>query len=132
MQLDAVDFPVVWMRFKAPSTSLGLSPFEEFEQLLARKQPFVLINDEGLDRSKHDETPEERKQVSLWMKRNKTALRSYVKAAIYIEPSTAKRVATKAFAAIYEKFWGYPMIMVVTMDEAVRLANDLLSTAESA
>ncbi|MEN5095469.1 hypothetical protein [Stenotrophomonas sp. TWI1409] len=132
MQLDALDFPIVWMRFKAPSNSPGLSPFEEFEQLLARKQPFVLINDEGLDRSNHEESPEERKQVSLWMKRNKAELRSYVKAAIYIEPSTAKRVATKAFAAIYEKFWGYPMMMAITMDEAVRLANDLLTPMESA
>ena len=127
MQIDASGFPLVWMRFKAPATDPDASPFAEFEALLARKQGFVLFNDEGLDKSDHEHSPEEKKQTALWMKRNKNELRAFVKAAIYIEPSIAKRMATKAFASLYEKFWGYPMRMVATRDEALALAQKFLS-----
>ncbi|TDA43288.1 hypothetical protein [Burkholderia pyrrocinia] len=126
MLIDASKFPLVWMRLNAPGTDPTVSPFAEFEGLLARKEVFVLLNDEGLDKGEHEHSPEERKQTSLWMKRHKSELRTFVKAGIYIEPNTAKRLATKAFALVYEKFWGYPMLTVATKDEALALAQRLL------
>ncbi|MDN7669591.1 hypothetical protein QZM08_25345 [Burkholderia vietnamiensis] len=126
MLIDGTQFPLVWMRLNAPGTDPEASPFAEFEALLARKEVFVLLNDEGLDKSEHEHSPEEMKQTSLWMKRHKSELRAFVKAGIYIEPSTAKRLATKAFTMVYEKFWGYPMLMVATKDEALALAQKLL------
>ena len=126
MLIDATRFPFVWMRMNAPSDNPDASPFSEFEALLARKESFVLFNDEGLDRGEHEHSPEEMKQASLWMKRHKSELRAFVKAGIYIEPNAAKRLATKAFALVYEKFWGYPMLMVATKDEALALARKLL------
>lgn len=126
MLIDATQFPLVWMRINAQSNAPEASPFAEFEALLARKEVFVLLNDEGLDKGEHEHSPEEMKQTSLWMKRHKSELRAFVKAAIYIESSTAKRLATKAFSLVYEKFWGYPMLMVATKDEALALAKKLL------
>ncbi|SKC74305.1 hypothetical protein [Paraburkholderia hospita] len=126
MLIDAAQFPLVWMRINAPSNNAEASPFSEFEALLAREEVFVLLNDEELDKGEHEHSPEEMKQTSLWMKRHKSELRAFVKAAIYIEPSTAKRLATKAFAVVYEKFWGYPMLMVASNDEALALAKKLL------
>lgn len=131
MQIDATQFPLVWMRLNAPGTDPEASPFAEFEALLARKKVFVLLNDEGLDKGDHEHSPEEMKQTSLWMKRHKSELRALVKAWIYIEPNTAKRLATKAFALVYEKFWGYPMLMVATKDEALALAQTLLPSEQA-
>lgn len=129
MLIDASQFPMVWMRLNAPGADPTVSPFAEFEGLLARKEVFVLLNDEGLDKGEqgeHEHPQEEMKQTSLWMKRHKSELRAFVKAGIYIEPNTAKRLATKAFALMYEKFWGFPMLTVATRDEALALARKLL------
>ncbi len=131
MLIDASQFPLVWMRLNAPGTDLETSPFAEFEALLARKKVFVVLNDEGLDKGEHEHSPEEKKQASLWMKRHKSELKAFIKAAIHIEPNTAKRLATKAFALVYEKFWGYPMLMVATKDEALALAQTLLPSEEA-
>ncbi|WP_115718848.1 hypothetical protein [Gallaecimonas mangrovi] len=131
MFIDASQFPIVWMRLNVPGTDPEASPFAEFEALLARKRVFVLLNDEGLDKGDHQHSSEEMKQTSRWMKRHKSELRAFVKAGIYIEPSTAKRLATQAFTRVYEKFWGYPMLMVATKDEALALAQTLLSSEQA-
>ncbi|MGO1297727.1 MAG: hypothetical protein ACTMIA_10515 [Vibrio sp.] len=127
MQINTSQFPLVWMRFNAPATDPSASPFAEFEELLARKTVFVLLNDEGLDKGEHEHSSEEMKQTTRWMKRHKNELKAFVTAAIYIEPNSVKRIATTAFASVYEKFWGYPMLMVATKDDALALAQQLLS-----
>ncbi|MFC3024375.1 hypothetical protein ACFODT_11125 [Vibrio zhugei] len=132
MQIDTSQFPLVWMCFNTPSADANASPFADFEALLARKTVFVLLNDEGLDKGDHEHSSEDMKQTSRWMKQHKSELTAFVKAAIYIEPNLAKRVATKAFALVYEKFWGYPMLMVASKDEALTLAETLLSDQKRA
>ncbi|WP_347554401.1 hypothetical protein [Robbsia sp. KACC 23696] len=131
MLIDAARFPLVWMRMNAPSNNPDASPFSEFEALLARKEPFVLFNDEGLDTGEHAHSPEEMKQTSLWMKRHKGELRTFVKAMVCIESSAAKRLAAKAFAVVYEKFWGYPILMAANKEDALTLAQELLSAQKA-
>ncbi|OUI87898.1 hypothetical protein HK11_08940 [Acetobacter sp. DmW_043] len=127
MQADVSQFPIVWLWFKVPALDPDVPPFAGFEKLLSRKQPFVLINDEGLDMaSPHEHSHEERKQTTLWMKRHKEALRTYVKGAIHIESDAAKRLAAEPFATESIKFWGYPMHLVGSQDEAMNLARTLL------
>jgi hypothetical protein len=125
MLIDAAHFPLVWTQI-ATSGANPAAPFAEFEALLVRKEAFVLLNEEGLDKGEHEHSPEEMKQTSLWMKRHKSELRAFVKAAIYIEPSAVKRQATRAFAVVFEKFWGYPILVAGTKDEALALAKQLL------
>lgn len=127
MLIDATRFPLVWVQIAATRENPAASPFAEFEALLARKEAFVLLNDEGLDAGEHEHAPQEMKQTSLWMKRHKSELRAFVKASIHIEPSVAKRLAAKAFAVVYEKFWGYPLLMTATREEALALAQKLLA-----
>jgi hypothetical protein len=127
MLIDATEFPLVQLRLKGSDIDPEISPFDVFEALLARKEAFVFINDEGLgEKDEHKHSQEKKKQASLWMKRHKSELRSFVKALICVEPDTAKRLAAKAFAPMYEKFWGYPMLMVATEEQALDLARKLL------
>jgi hypothetical protein len=126
--IDTTQFPLVWMQIAASSNKAGDSSFAEFEALLARKEVFVLLNEEDLVEGEHEHWSEEMEQTSLWMKSHKDELRAFVKASIHIEASTAKRLPSKALAVAYEKFWGYPMLMTATKEEALTLARKLLAS----
>lgn len=126
MFIDSSAFPFVWMRQRALTANTSTAPFDEFTQLLARQQAFVLLNDEGFNDGAHEHTQAERKQTALWMKRHKADLRSFVKGMVVIEPNATKRLAAKAFATLFGKFWGYPMFIVPSQGEALTLAQSLL------
>lgn len=130
MLIDPADFPLVWMCMKAQSIKPETSAFVEFEALLARRHPFVFLNDEGLDDSRQERSPQEMKEASLWMKQHKNDLRAFVKAAIFIEPDADRRLANEPFAQVYERFWGYPMVIVASMGDAIGLAQQLLNERE--
>lgn len=127
MRIDATQFPFVWMQILASGKDPDTSPFTEFEALLARKEVFVFLNDEGIAHGKHEHSPDEMKQTTRWMKAHKSELRALVKASIHIEPNNAKRVAAKPFGIVYEKFWGYPLVMTSSKEEALAVARKLLS-----
>ncbi|MFS2223713.1 hypothetical protein [Pantoea sp. B65] len=132
MQLDLTHFPVVWMKLaESAEASAAESPFSAFESLLDRQTPFVFINDEGLDVKPHNHSKEEMQRVAQWRKDHRQALKRYVSGAIYIEPDSHKRLAVTDFAITYEKFWGYEMFVVASREEALALANKLLSLAGS-
>jgi len=126
MQMNTDDFPLVWTRYKSEGDGQSHALFEQFEALLALQRPFVLLNDEGLASPGDTQTQDERKQISLWMKRNKTTLRSYVKGAVFVEPRASVRTASIEFAVMYEKFWGYPMRIVASCEEAICLGKEIL------
>lgn len=128
MLIDTTQFPLVWMELNSRNSPSDASPFAGFEALLARQQPLVLLNDEGLNNGQYEYSVEQMKYMTRWMKSHKDALQSYVKAAIYIEPDESKREATVAFGRTYEKFWGYPMLMAATKQEALTLAKRLLDS----
>jgi hypothetical protein len=48
---------------------------------------------------------------------------------VHIEPGGAKRLAMKAFAAAFAKFWGYPLLIAGSEQEALGFAQRLLSEA---
>jgi hypothetical protein len=123
MLVDDTQFPLVWMR--ADTSDTPASPFASLETLLAREESFVLLD--NLAHEEHEDTPEERKQLALWMKSHKAALRTFIKAAIHIEPDADKQAAARAFSPTYEKFWGYPLRVVASTEEALALARELLS-----
>lgn len=127
MRIDDTHFPFVWMQMVSPGKDPDASPFTEFEALLARKEAFVLLNDEGFAHGSHEHSPEEMKQATRWMKAHKNELRTFVKASVVIEPNTVKRTAAKPFAVIFEKFWGYPLILASSKDDALVIAHNLLS-----
>lgn len=131
MRLDSTTFPVVKIFFDAPNEGGPEDAFVVFEGLLARQQAFVLLHEKSVDENNHEHAHEERKQASIWMKKNKPALRAYVKGMIQVEPSAAQRLALKPFAVMFGKAWGYPLLVVESTDQAWALARDVLDTQVS-
>lgn len=126
MQLDFSTFPLVWMRRDSAASDPDDALFAQFEALLARRQAFVILSEEGLDEDGHDHPQEERKRAALWMKQNKAAIRAYIQGMVLVEPSAAKRLAGKAFAIMFGKFWGYPLHFGTSRDDALDIAQHLL------
>ncbi|QSB45178.1 hypothetical protein EB810_02805 [Altererythrobacter sp. FM1] len=125
MLVDDAKFPIVHMYYNRTDERGDDASFQIFEDLLQREQTFILIG-VGED-ADHDQSVEERKRVTLWMKRNRQALHSYVRAMVYIEPSKAKRLLAKTSAPIFQKFWGFPMLFTASEAEAESVAAQLLA-----
>jgi hypothetical protein len=123
-------FPIVWMHYDRSAPADAETAFETLERLLSREQPIVLLGRGAGD--KQDQSHEERKQVSLWMKRNRDALHRLVKAMVYVEPQTAKRFIAKAGALTFQKFWGYPMLVTSDEAKAYAMASRLLAGESAA
>jgi hypothetical protein len=124
--MDNSNFPFVWMSYADDSDHDRNEDFEAFEENLGRGEPFVLMID-SVPTQDHEHSHEEKKRASLWMKKHKAELRKLVLATIIVEPSTAKRLAFKAFGVTFAKFWGYPLLLAATHDEAMATAGKLLS-----
>lgn len=130
MSMDSSNFPFVWMSLAHEPGHDFKQDFEEFEANLQRGEPFVLLTDSA-PKEDHDHTQEEKKHTSLWMKKHKAELRKLVLAMIVIEPSAAKRIAFKAFAVVFAKFWGYPLMLAAAREEAMEMAEKLLSKSHT-
>lgn len=125
MILDTSAFPLVWMR-NTPSTAHTENDetFAPMEQLLRRGETFVLLT-EAAGFEDHEHSHDEKKKMSLWMKRHRTELK-LVKGMIAIEPSVAKRLAMKPFSLVFKQFWGYPILFADSHDQAINIAQKLL------
>ncbi|WIF69580.1 hypothetical protein QN096_10735 [Metapseudomonas otitidis] len=125
MSMNSTDFPLVWMSFAQEHGHDPQEDFDKFAANLQRGEPFVLLSDTppGDD---HDHSPEEKKRTALWMKKHKAQLRSLVLALIMVEPSVARRLGFKAFAGLFAKVWGYPLLFAASHEEAIEMANELL------
>lgn len=126
MLLEDATFPIVRMHYNRTGPEGDDGGFALFEALLAQPRPFVLIG-LGAPDAEHEHTHEERKQLTLWMKRNREPLHRLVKAMVYVEPQRAKRFVARASASVFAKFWGYPMVVAASEEQAVTIAERLLA-----
>lgn len=126
MLFDSKDFPLVWMSYDEGPDHNHDEGFVAFEAYLSRGAPFVLLTDSAQTED-HEHSQEEKKSASLWMKKHKAELRALVLAMIVIEPSATKRLAFKPFGIAFAKFWGYPMKLASSREEAIEIAEKLLS-----
>lgn len=125
MLVDDTKFPIVRLHYSLADDRGDDVSFQCFETLLARKQHFVLI---GLGAGPDQVQPaEDRKRLTLWMKRNRHALHAYVRAMVYVDPSPAKRFIAKASAQVFQTFWGYPLLVSGCEAEAEAVAARLLA-----
>lgn len=130
MQIDIQDYPFVRMDFSGAGSQSTEETLQIFDDLLKRKQAFVfLAGGADFDKDPRDNAAE-RRLVALWMKQHKDEVRTYPKAMYYIEASSVKRLAAQAFAVVYGKFWGHPMIVKATEQEALEDARKLLTSAQ--
>ena len=126
MSMNSSNFPFVWMSLSPEPGHDPENDFVEFEANLKRGEQFVLLSDSAPAEG-HEHTPEEKKRTSLWMKKHKGELRQLVLAMILVEPSPAKRLGFKAFAVVFAKFWGYPLLLASSREQAIEMATELLS-----
>lgn len=128
MPLDISNFPLVWISYDEAPDHDHTEDFAALEVCLKRGAPFVILSDNApTEDEDHDHSQEERKRTALWMKKHKAELRTLVRAMIVIESSAAKRLAFKAFGAVFSKFWGFPLRIAETRKEAMDVAENLLS-----
>lgn len=125
MSMNSSHFPLVWISLWQEPGQNSQKDFDEFEAILKRGEPFVLLSDSAPTED-HEHAPEEKKRTSLWMKKHKAELRKLVLAMVLVEPNFAKRLGFKAFAIMFAKFWGYPMLLASSREEAVNIARGLL------
>lgn len=126
MPLNSANFPLVWMSYDEGPDHNHDEDFEAFEANLSRGAPFVLLTDTAPTEG-HEHSQDEKKRTSLWMKKHKAELRTLVLAMIVIEPSAIKRLAFKPFGVAFAKFWGYPLRIASSREEALEIAGTLLS-----
>lgn len=126
MSMNSANFPLVWMSLTQEPGHDHQKDFDEFEANLQRGEPFVLLTDTA-PAEDHEHSPEEKKRTALWMKKHKVELRRLVLAMILVEPNSAKRLGLKAFSAVFAKFWGYPLHLAPSREQAVEMARELLS-----
>lgn len=126
MLMNSSDFPLVWMNLTQEPGHDHQKDFEEFEANLQRAEPFVILTDTA-PAEDHAHSPEEKKRTALWMKKHKAELRRLVLALILVESNSAKRLGFKAFAVLFAKFWGYPLLLAPSREQAIEMAKDLLS-----
>ncbi|MEG3176580.1 hypothetical protein U1872_10090 [Sphingomonas sp. RB3P16] len=130
MLVDDTQFPIVRMHYNRADDRGDEVSFKIFEDLLERQKLFVLI---GLGaEAEKAQSNEERKRLTLWMKRNRQALHTYVRAMVYVEPSPAKRFLAHTSAPIFQKFWGYPILIAASEAEAEGVAARLLAGEQPA
>ncbi|MYM94887.1 hypothetical protein [Duganella vulcania] len=127
MSINSSDFPLVWMNLSQEPGHDHQPDFDEFEANLQRGVSFVLLTD-TVPADDHEHSPEEKKRTALWMKKHKLELRRLVLAMIMVEPNSAKRLGFKAFAVVFAKFWGYPLLLAASREQAMEMARELLST----
>lgn len=126
MPMNSSDFPLVWMNLAQEPGHDHQKDFDEFEANLQRGEPFVLLSDTAPPAEEHEHSPEEKKRLALWMKKHKVELRKLVLAMIQIEPNQAKRMGYKAFGVLFAKFWGYPLLLAASREEAIEMARELI------
>lgn len=124
---DVASFPLVRMNDDAAIPGYAAQWIKEMDALLSLARPFVMLHGAGED----DERHEDRKERGLWLKHHKESLGRYCLAMIGIEADPLKREAMKAMSAMATKAFGVASHVVDSDEEAVALANHLLSTNET-
>lgn len=124
MLLEDQHFPIVRLHYDRSGPGGLAEGLAAFEAQLARGEVFVLL---GRGANEQTQDHEERKQVALWMKRHREPLRKLVLALVYVEPQAANRFVARSDADAYAKFWGYPMLVAASDEDALALAARLLS-----
>ena len=136
MIIDDSKFPIVWVDFQhsleqaATENHHHDKDMAAFTNLFESGKPFVMISTGEAPEEKQKHSREETRKINAWRKLNKEKLK-YIQATIQVEPSKVKRVGLSLFASVYEKFWGNPLLIAPTQEEALEIAENVLRKANS-
>ena len=120
--LDVSGFPIVRLDLEGRSGSHAAIWVREMEALLGHGRPFVLlvIGHHG------DESPDDKKTKTVWLKTNREALVSVCRGFVSVEPDAERRAALAAQGAQISKSFGLALSVAATVEEAEGLARTLL------
>jgi len=124
MRVDPSRFPLVWLDSSPANAEPTDKVLDDMSALLARQQPFVFLAAGGFDDAEPD--LDARRKVASWMKANKPAIVRYIKAQLHVADTVEARDKALEFGRIFENFWGYPLLVVGSCDEAETRARALL------
>jgi hypothetical protein len=128
MLLDDSRFPLVFLRaHEEPHSSFEeqLERNRQFESLLDRETPFVLIADHP-EHDHDDETSEQRKAKALFFKRMKDRMSKYCLGLIVIEGHAPANTATRLAAAAASKALGFSVQFAADVESAAAKGTVLL------
>lgn len=124
MKIDSRNFPIVYLDYSASARKNYNQILLHLKQLLAKKQPFVIIGKGAHD--SNEERVDDRRKISFWAQANKKDVHQYIKVHLYIVEDESTRKAMEDFAETFEEFWGYPLVVVDSESEALSKAYLLL------
>lgn len=125
MLIDASQAPYVYLREEVESS---ISIEEQFEQLLSRGQPFVLITNHK-DHDHSNDTSEERKEKALFFKRIKERMGKLCRGMIIMEGDTPSPAPMRLVATTASKAFGFSVLFVSSDDEAIEKGKELLDAS---
>lgn len=127
MQIDTTEFPIVKMDYSVPYNTDFREILQSLNELFAKKVPFVIIG--AGERSEEDEAQSrvDRHEAGIWAKAHRQEIQKWIKMHYYVESDAKKVLEMEEFSVIFEKFWGYPLMVVPSMEEAYRRAETLLN-----
>lgn len=123
MSIDDTRAPLIFLRAEREVDS---SVEAEFEALLAKEQPFVMII-HAFEHNHDGEPPEERKQKALFFKRIRDRLRKLCLAMIVIEDGQSLSAAARLAAQTASKGFGFSVQFAATKAQAVERGQELLA-----
>ncbi|MCV9999433.1 hypothetical protein OE766_14395 [Pararhizobium sp. YC-54] len=128
MHVDTSRFPMV---FLYADRQEGSPAETQLEALLDRAERFVLVTEHD-PAAAHDETPEERRQKTLFLKRNRDRLQHLCAGAIVIEDGKSTPMPVRLAAQAVGKAFGIAFHFVPGEAEAIAQALHLLGCARRA
>ncbi len=124
MLLDTTRFPLVFLRADGPEQDAEVG-MASLGALLDRGERFVLLTDH-LPHDRHDESHEDRKQRTLFFKRNKERLRHFCAGMIIITGGRTIPAPVRLAAKSMGKAIALPFDFVPSESDAVSAAALLL------
>lgn len=128
MQIDTTEFPIVKMNYSVPYNTDFREVLHSLNELLSRQIPFVIIG-KG-ERSEKDEAQSraDRHEAGDWVKEHKEEIQKWIKMHFYVASDPVKVAEMEEFSVIFEKFWGYPLVVVPSVEEGYKRGRALLNS----
>ncbi|WOD30017.1 GntR family transcriptional regulator [Alloalcanivorax xenomutans] len=121
---DISAFPVVRFFPESLPEGYALRWEEEMDALIAQPEPFVVLLGNA---EVAEETHQDRKRRTLWLKRNRDALARACKGMVGVQPNAAKRLVMQTQSAALAGLFNVPLRVVASVEEAERLGRVFLS-----
>lgn len=128
MQIDTSEFPIVKMDYSVPYQTDFREILASLDELFTRQTPFVLIGRGERSEKGEAQSKQDRHEAGLWAKARREEISQWIMMHYYVESDPVKVLEMEEFSVIFEKFWGYPLVVVPSVEEGYQRAHALLNS----